>query len=239
MLHFLLSPILSEGQVIILASLIAFLLTFLMLKRPFPFLPRDHGRAYAINGALSKGKLRGIGLVLTAAYAVISVLILHSTVEYLIYCVLIILIMLSGYFDDAAETPWSDYKKGFIDLIPYNAFYDGQNIIWYDQEFTVDNCPLSYIMFRAVTYTWLHIPEAETVIPKNDMMERYRVLGHMEEYVMRENAFTGSNRNRELFSQVYTWAWGNLPYRKGLVIGTCGNNSGIYLGFLLITKNET
>ena len=117
MLHFLLSPILSEGQVIILASLIAFLLTFLMLKRPFPFLPRDHGRAYAINGALSKGKLRGIGLVLTAAYAVISVLILHSTVEYLIYCVLIILIMLSGYFDDAAETPWSDYKKGFIDLV--------------------------------------------------------------------------------------------------------------------------
>ena len=44
-------------------------------------------------------------------------LILHSTIEYLIYCVLIILIMLSGYFDDAAETPWSDYKKGFIDLV--------------------------------------------------------------------------------------------------------------------------
>ncbi|MBR2671473.1 MAG: adenylyltransferase/cytidyltransferase family protein [Oscillospiraceae bacterium] len=111
-------------------------------------------------------------------------------------------------------------KKGFIDLIPYNAFYDGQKIVWYDQEFTVDNCPLSYIMFRAITYTWLHIPEAEAVMQKNDMMERYHALGHMEEYVARENAFTGSNRNRELFSQVYTWAWGNLPYRKGLVIGT-------------------
>ena len=117
MLHFLLSTILSEGQVIILASLIAFLLTFFMLMRPFPFLPRDHGRAYAINGALSKGKLRGVGLVLTASYAVVSVLLLHSAVEYLIYCVLLILIMLSGYFDDASETPWSDYKKGFIDLV--------------------------------------------------------------------------------------------------------------------------
>ena len=117
MLHFLFSTILSEGQVIILASLIAFLLTWILLLRPFPFLPRDQGRAYAINGALSKGKLRGVGLVLTASYAIVSVLILHSTIEYLIYCVLIILIMLSGYFDDAAETPWSDYKKGFIDLV--------------------------------------------------------------------------------------------------------------------------
>lgn len=117
MVHFILSNSLSEGQITILASLIAFLLTFLLLKYPFPFLPRDHGRAYAVNGALSKGKLRGVGLVLTAAYAVVSVLILHSEVEYLIYCVLLILIMLSGYLDDAAETPWSDYKKGLIDLV--------------------------------------------------------------------------------------------------------------------------
>ena len=25
--------------------------------------------------------------------------------------------MLSGYLDDAAETPWNEYKKGLIDLI--------------------------------------------------------------------------------------------------------------------------
>ena len=36
--------------------------------------------------------------------------------EYIIYCILLFAMMLSGYLDDAAKTPWSDYKKGAIDL---------------------------------------------------------------------------------------------------------------------------
>ena len=31
--------------------------------------------------------------------------------EYVIYTVLLIASMLSGYFDDAAETAWNEYKK--------------------------------------------------------------------------------------------------------------------------------
>ena len=37
--------------------------------------------------------------------------------EYIIYCILLFAMMLSGYLDDAAKTPWSDYKKGAIDLV--------------------------------------------------------------------------------------------------------------------------
>ena len=37
--------------------------------------------------------------------------------EYVIYTVLLIASMLSGYFDDAAETAWNEYKKGLIDLV--------------------------------------------------------------------------------------------------------------------------
>ena len=35
----------------------------------------------------------------------------------MIYAILLVCIMLSGYLDDASETPWSDYKKGAIDLV--------------------------------------------------------------------------------------------------------------------------
>ena len=81
------SNFLNPGQIAMLGIVVTFLLTFLALKHPFSFLPSDHGREFAVNGGLSRGKLRGV-------------------------C-----IMLSGYLDDASETPWSDYKKGAIDLV--------------------------------------------------------------------------------------------------------------------------
>ena len=56
------------NQVIMIGMLVAFVLTFLCLRFPFSFLPKDQGREYAINGALSKGKIRGVGLILTAVF---------------------------------------------------------------------------------------------------------------------------------------------------------------------------
>ena len=35
----------------------------------------------------------------------------------MIYTVLLIASMLSGYFDDAAEKAWNEYKKGIIDFV--------------------------------------------------------------------------------------------------------------------------
>ncbi len=37
--------------------------------------------------------------------------------EFIFYDILIFIEMLSGYLDDSSDNPWSDYKKGFIDLI--------------------------------------------------------------------------------------------------------------------------
>lgn len=50
-------------------------------------------------------------------FVLCSVFLLPVTKELLCYNVLIFLEMLSGYLDDASDKPWSDYKKGFIDLI--------------------------------------------------------------------------------------------------------------------------
>ena len=99
------SNFLNPGQIAMLGIVVTFLLTFLALKHPFSFLPSDHGREFAVNGGLSRGKLRGVGLVIVICFLIGSVL-------FLLVC-----IMLSGYLDDASETPWSDYKKGAIDLV--------------------------------------------------------------------------------------------------------------------------
>ena len=41
----------------------------------------------------------------------------QMNVEIAIYLVLIIVEMLTGYFDDAAEKPWGEYLKGFLDFV--------------------------------------------------------------------------------------------------------------------------
>lgn len=104
-------------QYIAIASIAAFVICFVMLKLKLPFLPKDKGRAFAVNGEVSKGKIRGVGIIMIGTFVLCSVFLLPVTKEFVFYDILIFLEMLSGYLDDASDKPWSDYKKGFIDLI--------------------------------------------------------------------------------------------------------------------------
>lgn len=116
-MYYILEQFLNPNQIAMIGVLVAFLLTYLGLKFPFPFLPVDQGREYAVNGALSRGKTRGVGLTFVCTFIISCLLFMPLTREYIIYCILLFAMMLSGYLDDAAKTPWSDYKKGAIDLI--------------------------------------------------------------------------------------------------------------------------
>ena len=110
MIELLLSVVGQRG-VDALAFLLAFALTALMDSVFHDKLPHDHGREFAVNGALSKGKARGSGLIFVLCIALVSLAFLPFKVEYVIYTILLIASMLSGYFDDAAETAWNEYTR--------------------------------------------------------------------------------------------------------------------------------
>ncbi len=117
MLYNIFSNIAGVRQYITAAFFAAFAICFVLLKIKLPFLPKDKGRAFAVNGEASKGKIRGVGLVMIAVFVLCSVFFMPVKAELLCYAALIFVEMLSGYFDDASDKPWSDYKKGFIDLV--------------------------------------------------------------------------------------------------------------------------
>ncbi len=107
----------SQGYAgIITAALSGFLLTFILMANPPKFLPRDQGRAFAINGEKSKGKVRGVGILFILIYCIVALLFLPITLEFCGYLVLLFLSMLFGYLDDASAIPWKDYLKGALDL---------------------------------------------------------------------------------------------------------------------------
>lgn len=107
----------SESMIALLRVAVAFLGTFFFLKWMMPYLPSDQGREYAVDGALSKGKARGAGIVFVLVFVVTVLLFTPVKLEHIIYLILVVLAMLTGFLDDAAKTPWGEYKKGFLDLV--------------------------------------------------------------------------------------------------------------------------
>ena len=113
----MLTSVIGQRGVDAMAFLLAFALTALTDSIFRDKLPHDHGRAFAVNGELSRGKARGSGLIFVLCIALVSLAFLPFNTEYVVYNVLLIASMLSGYLDDAAETAWNEYKKGIIDFV--------------------------------------------------------------------------------------------------------------------------
>ena len=85
-------------------------------------LPKDGGRAFAVNGKLSAGKPRGAGIIFTLTFILSAVLFVPMNSEYMIYLILTLAAMLSGYFDDSAETPWGDFVIAIMAAVTYLNF---------------------------------------------------------------------------------------------------------------------
>ncbi len=105
------------NEMTFLSIIMAFAATCVIISLCKNILPRDQGRAYAINGQKSEGKPRGAGMIFVLVFAVCSLIFVPYSNEMLIYIILIVATMLSGYLDDRSNSPWSEYKKGIIDLV--------------------------------------------------------------------------------------------------------------------------
>ena len=148
--------------VLLVPMLCSFLIAFFSLKFFKRILPKDQGRAFAVNGALSEGKPRGAGIIFVTSFTLCTALFYPLDIENIIYLVLVYAAMLSGYFDDAAETPWGNLKKGLIDLVISLGiaftyyFYNGSQVKLYitDSTFTA---PLFIILAGVLVWTAINV----------------------------------------------------------------------------------
>ena len=105
------------NEITFISIIIAFTATCVIISLCKNILPRDQGRAFAINGKKSEGKPRGAGIIFVLVFAICSFLFIPYSNEMLIYLILVVASMLSGYLDDRANSPWGEYKKAIIDLV--------------------------------------------------------------------------------------------------------------------------
>lgn len=100
-----------------ISILFAFALTCVCIYFGMKALPKDAGRAFAINGTKSVGKPRGAGIIFILTFTLSAVLFIPMNTELIIYLILVLAAMLSGYLDDSSDKPWGELKKGLIDLV--------------------------------------------------------------------------------------------------------------------------
>ena len=41
-------------------------------------------------------------------------------------------------------------RKGYVDMVPKNCFVDGDELLWFDQEWTLDYIPVKFVLYRAI-----------------------------------------------------------------------------------------
>lgn len=110
------TDLLEPNLLVFIGVLAAFAATCLLLSRCSGVLPRDHGRDFAVEGALSEGKPRGAGFLFILVFLASALIFGEITREIIIYLILIAAAMMTGFLDDCARTPWGELKKGLLDL---------------------------------------------------------------------------------------------------------------------------
>lgn len=116
MINFLFSS-LELKHIAFIGILFAFCATCLMLHKFSNLLPKDLGRDFAHNGKLSAGKPRGAGFIFIIVFTISTLLFGQINREVLIYLLLVVAAMMTGFLDDCSRAPWGEYKKGLLDLL--------------------------------------------------------------------------------------------------------------------------
>lgn len=80
-------------------------------------------------------------------------------------------------------------KEGYLDMVPKNCFMNGEELLWYDQEWTLDNVPAKFVLYRAMVETYTSISELNEVIPTTEFIKHYGMDGHLEVFMALNELF--------------------------------------------------
>ncbi len=167
MLYGLLSKVLADRYIILIGSVLAFIVTYIILAKPPKFLPTDGGKfVFTPDGKKvevnkgSNGKTTGVGLIFICIYLIAAFLFLPVSVEMVIYMLLSITMMLTGFMDDISKAPWGELIKGILDLILAVTAaivfvkFNGTDVILFKMHFHI---PVVLYVILAVALIWASI----------------------------------------------------------------------------------
>lgn len=83
-------------------------------------------------------------------------------------------------------------KTGYLDMILINAFWYNDKPHWFDQEWTLENVPAKFVMYRAINQFYGYFKEAKSVIPITVLADRYNLLNIWKDCQTLDSLFSES-----------------------------------------------
>lgn len=66
-------------------------------------------------------------------------------------------------------------KRGYLDLVSLNCFYQEDGFVFYDQELYLENVPAKAIMLRTIEFIYKFNDQLDEQIPRRELLERYGI----------------------------------------------------------------
>lgn len=88
-------------------------------------------------------------------------------------------------------------RRGYVDLVPLNCFYDNGEYIFYDQEFYEENYPANAIILRMLEIIYAGDFQMEALLPRKYFYEKYGLEEKLELWCRMAWDFTTKLRNQK------------------------------------------
>ena len=98
-------------------AFIGAIVCWILLPKLWHLLPRDRGKALVADGSQSQGKPTGAGVIVVSIAIIMMLLVIPFSLRFLGVILCLFFIMLTGYLDDSSRNPWSEAKKGMLDIL--------------------------------------------------------------------------------------------------------------------------
>lgn len=94
-------------------------------------------------------------------------------------------------------------KRGYIDLVPLNCFWDNGKFVFYDQEIYVENLPAKVIMLRTIELVYMGNPQLFRILPIEEVKEKYSLNECIELFVAFKRMFFDQFRNDKILEDYH------------------------------------
>ncbi len=131
--------------------------------------------------------------------------------------------------EEAPKLHFKVSQKGFCDLVPLNTIYSGGKFVIIDQEYTENQCPLDFIVFRMINTVYADRQDLEELLPKDFFYKRYGMQDRLESLIQRDAEFNNRIKNRDSLSEFNDQHMRNdeiVRFNRGQL-----NNASIYFEY--------
>ncbi len=109
-------------------------------------------------------------------------------------------------------------RTGFLDMTVSNAFCDNKDLLWFDQEWILENVPARFVLFRAIKMFYsAYYVTCEKCIPLDEIADRYVLRGGWDDYSKLEGLFQGVVTDDLLFSEYMSFRGNSLEDRTSSI----------------------